>query len=221
MSSIARPSRSISVGIAEPSWIGRRSPAPNCSAAPISRFSGRSTERTVPNEVTAPTQQRREEQSPEHAAPVGRLAVQVGRARRGPGGLREAERPHVAQERVRRAARQVGHAARLVGPAQVGQRVRHAVRHLDLRLVGRDLVDDVAVRRRERPERAVPALIGVGRVAVLDRQHPESLVWTGQVRLRRPDLRRHRGDQAVAEIGALEQQRDLFSSRTCRATGSS
>ncbi len=55
MSSIARPSRSISVGIAEPSWMGRRSPAPNCSAAPMSRLSGRSTDRTVPNEVTAPT----------------------------------------------------------------------------------------------------------------------------------------------------------------------
>ncbi len=35
MSSIARASRSSSVGI-PPSWTGRRSPAPNRSAAPMS-----------------------------------------------------------------------------------------------------------------------------------------------------------------------------------------
>ena len=127
--------------------------------------------------------------------------------------LGQAERPHVAQQRVGRGAGAVGHAPAFLGPPQIVQGVRHPVGDFDLGLVGGDLVDDVAVGRRERAERPVAPLEGVGRVAVLDRGLAQPEVGADQVLLGRADLGRDRRDEAVAEVAALEQERDLLVDR--------
>ena len=172
MSSIAPASRSISVGIARPAGSGRRSPPPNRSAAPMSWLSGPVDRAHGPERG-----HRRPAAARPGTGPRGRLRRLVrlpaqiaarapasgwsapGRARaRRPAGYRTGAR---ARSAMRRASS---------GPAQVGQGVRHAVGHLDLRLVGRDLVDDVAVGGGERAEPAIAALVGVGGVALLDRR---------------------------------------------------
>ena len=96
-----------------PRWIGRRSPPPNFSAAPMSNPSGRSTERTVQYEVNAPSRARRGT-APRARAGAVRLAAQ-GRPRVPWTGWSAPGRARARRRGACRTARgPVGHAARLV-----------------------------------------------------------------------------------------------------------
>ena len=92
----------------------------------------------------------------------------------GAGGLRQCESTHVTQKRVGRRPGMIRLATRLIGPPQVGQRMRQGIVDLDLGLIGGDLVDDVAVGRGERTQDSVAALIDVGRITFVQKAFPRT-----------------------------------------------
>jgi hypothetical protein len=88
--------------------------------------------------------------------------------------------------------------------------MRRGVSDLDLRLVGGDLVDDVAIGCGQRLHDTVPALVGVGRIAVFGEALAQHLRRPGEVLLGRSNLVAERRDQAIAQIGALQHLGELL-----------
>ena len=220
ISSIARDSRSSSVGM-PPTRSGRRSPAPNRSAAPTSWVSGRSTMRTVQNTMPIPVSSEMKNSS--HRVWRRCVACRPRSAARAMArrALGQRKRPHVAQQGIGGAAGQVGVAPRLLRALEIGEGVRHRVRHLDPGLVVGDLVDDVAVGGGEGGEPTVAALHRVGGVALLQNLEPQPVAGADQVLLRGADLRSDRSHQPVAEVGAPHQQGQLSLHRLVQRAGSS
>src|SRR5215207_225657 len=128
-------------------------------------------------------------------------------------GLCQRQRANVAEERVCGGTRTVRFPTSVLHPAQIGQRMGHGIRHLQLRLVGGDLVDDIAIRCSERAEGSVPALITVGRITFIDEAPPGYIRGYHEILLSSPNLRAQRCDQTIAQVGALQQQRELLVDR--------
>jgi hypothetical protein len=55
------------------------------------------------------------------------------------------QRAHIAEEGIGWAPSELCLAPRLASPAEIGQGVGRGIGHFDLRLIGRNLVDDVAI----------------------------------------------------------------------------
>jgi hypothetical protein len=85
--------------------------------------------------------------------------------------------------------------------------------HLELSLVGCNLVDDVSVRGGQRAQGPIAALVAVRRISLGDEAPAGCLRGNHQILFSRANFGAERGDQAVAQISALEQQRELLVNR--------
>jgi hypothetical protein len=128
-------------------------------------------------------------------------------------GLGQRQCTNIAQQRIRGSPGVVRQPASFLNASQVRERVCLCIGDLELGLVGGDLVDDVAVGGGERLEGAIAALVYIRRVSLIDEAAPGGLRGNHQVLFSRADFGTERGYQPVAQIGALQQEREFLVDR--------